>query len=542
MSFGLEDHENPTSLPRPLSGRRKVVLPEWRTVDIAEENPDWLDLYIPDDAQSSMFDFEDIDLFLPSACKNGYDVKHFIAEGASGKVFDVCKDNVCGKVLKVVPFVSNENDENDFDDAEAEFMTEAEYTYLMGRKGIGPLVYDYWLCPRMARKDGNRIKLGPGGMMVVRKMDMTLHDYAEEQTETIKHNFDAYKRKKAAQAYLDTMKQAKEKLIKKLHLMDTIKYMGHTYVHEDIHAGNVMVNLSQDDGHIRDIRFVDFGKISVDDTISEAEQQIVWMFANLTAPVLEYTEKAVEEEKYEEKREEVQDPTQVNKVKFRQSANGNIKEYIIPMEKGNVYADSIDCLQGYEVSNFIGGGFFGVVLQGCIQSDCSYAIKIQEILAHHTAMTPVKFESNVTKRASELGVTPKFIEYIECTGTRASDGSPVKLGIIVTEKWDTDLDTFVNSKRPLTGAFQRYVPSWVIDKLEKQVDILHKNNIIHNDMRSSNVVLRLSEDNTITDVALVDFGLARVNGKGWAGQKNDYNADDDYKLVKYYREGEDLFI
>lgn len=271
MSDLYESEEEEKKKPRrkPLTKRRKVRLPEWRTIDLSAENPEWLDIVTETDVDSDMIDWETMKAFMSSACNNGYEQKKYLGRGNSGSVFQVCKDGDCEKVVKVVPF--DDDDEEEY--YRISFMEEAEYSFLMGYYGIGPRVHDYWLCPSMAVNHYGKVHIVPGGLMVMDKMDMVLADYIDSRAGEISAEMTESERRELTERFQEEMKVARAKIGQKLRLMDTIKYDGRTLLHRDLHGGNIMVNVDGQD-HITDIRFIDFGKLDEDLDIKEAEQRL----------------------------------------------------------------------------------------------------------------------------------------------------------------------------------------------------------------------------------------------------------------------------
>ena len=75
---------------------------------------------------------------------------------------------------------------------------------------------------------------------------------------------------------------------------------------------------------------------------------------------------------------------------------------------------------------------------------------------------------------------------------------------IVTELMDTSLEDYVMDNGILSNEQAKLVFTCLCDAIEH----CHQNNIIHRDIKSSNVLLKLDENNKIVDCRLSDFGLA----------------------------------
>lgn len=285
MSFGLDDDDG-SPKKKAIRYRRNVQPPELRVIDIAGENPEWLDAKLAHKIDPDMIDWENVEAFLPSACMKGYRQKKYLGRGSYGSVFQVCKDDDCKKALKIVPLGAR--DEEELNDNIDKFEYESQYGFIMGYHGIGPTVYDYWFCPKIAYAMGESVQLGPAGMIVMQKMDMDLHDYAEEQIRDILHEYTDSRRRELALIFLQEMNGAEKTLKRKLRRMSKIKYNGNTFVHGDIHGGNIMVNVKPGSDvidHIEDVRFVDFGNINEDTPEKDAMDDISDTFSAFTSRI-----------------------------------------------------------------------------------------------------------------------------------------------------------------------------------------------------------------------------------------------------------------
>ena len=75
---------------------------------------------------------------------------------------------------------------------------------------------------------------------------------------------------------------------------------------------------------------------------------------------------------------------------------------------------------------------------------------------------------------------------------------------IVTDLMDTTLEDYIIENGSLSDEQAKLVFTCLCNAIEH----CHKNNIIHRDIKASNVLLKLDEDNKIVEFRLSDFGLA----------------------------------
>lgn len=165
-------------------------------------------------------------------------------------------------------------------------------------------------------------------------------------------------------------------------------------------------------------------------------------------------------------------------------------------------------------AGYIYEGEFGVVYRVCnIDKDCNYVIKIQKMgdfsVDSGGIMLDSKVQSDVNDWKREVEVTIEFNKYgvgakiasawLCANETKNPDGSIKRelLGIFVSEKWDGNMKDQPCLSREL------------IDKLENQVNIIHKLGYVHMDIYPKNILCKKNWFGTITDVTLTDFGWVR---------------------------------
>lgn len=165
-------------------------------------------------------------------------------------------------------------------------------------------------------------------------------------------------------------------------------------------------------------------------------------------------------------------------------------------------------------AGYIYEGTYGVVYRVCdINNDCNYVMKVQNIGKFAKKANDIKLEPNVQSELDdwtrEVEVTVEFNKYgigakiasaWLCENEFENHDGSIKrdlLGIIVSEKWDSNMEGQPCLSREL------------IDKLENQVNIIHKLGYIHMDIYPKNVLCKKNWFGTIIDVTLTDFGWVR---------------------------------
>lgn len=157
------------------------------------------------------------------------------------------------------------------------------------------------------------------------------------------------------------------------------------------------------------------------------------------------------------------------------------------------------CLNGYQLLDLLGKpGTYGLVKQACLDGDCNYALKIQNISKSNDKKV---FDSECQYSeilSRKYGIGPKFIARWEC------NNFGTQYGFIVTEKWDKTLYEILTSK-----STKQICEAKFIQKLYEQVQNIHKEGLIHSDILPKNILVKLNSKQEIADVTLADFGLMR---------------------------------
>lgn len=169
----------------------------------------------------------------------------------------------------------------------------------------------------------------------------------------------------------------------------------------------------------------------------------------------------------------------------------------------NEYFDGV-----YEITNMIGFGAFGVVMQ-CIHKETGrvYAVK----MIHD--VDDVTFEDSALLCVRENGGHPHILEY--CKSYRHNG-----FHYLVTEFIDGDsLISYLSAHGPLSeeDAIQ------LADQLVCALNYLHSNHIIHRDVKPENIMVQKpiqEERNETPCLKLIDFGSAVVSSSDqWSSAK-----------------------
>lgn len=106
----------------------------------------------------------------------------------------------------------------------------------------------------------------------------------------------------------------------------------------------------------------------------------------------------------------------------------------------------------------------------------------------------LKFEKEITKSFSELNASVRYVTSFEFeTVNELFNG-------FITEYWDHNLSEF---KIPIDEK--------IYEKLKKQIQIIHENNIAHLNIKPQNIFIKLNENNEIINATIYNFGCAINN-------------------------------
>jgi serine/threonine protein kinase len=195
---------------------------------------------------------------------------------------------------------------------------------------------------------------------------------------------------------------------------------------------------------------------------------------------------------------------------------GPIDKIKLKFQTERLYINKI-CLKGYKLEKYIAEGGYGLVYQACdTENKCNYAIKIQPLYFNNeTRIDDWLREVKLTGILNiEHDIGPKFIGAWLCEEDQ--------VGIIISELWDGQLDNFVCP------------PKYLIEKLQKQIDIINNLGYVHGDIRPRNILVKKNKENEIIDVTLTDFGTVNTPEQ-WKQDEKDYGF-----IKSYYNDHFDM--
>jgi len=153
---------------------------------------------------------------------------------------------------------------------------------------------------------------------------------------------------------------------------------------------------------------------------------------------------------------------------------------------------SVDQLRHYRIIKRIGRGSFGAVYKA-EKKGITRALKLVNL--RETSRDEFFLECEMTKVFSELKSAPTYFKSWSLPSK--------KVGVIVTELWDTSLGKYMdNSDR-------KSVPKLVLEKIQGQLDRIHGMGVSHFDLHADNILLRLTDGGKVCDAILADFGHAK---------------------------------
>jgi len=155
---------------------------------------------------------------------------------------------------------------------------------------------------------------------------------------------------------------------------------------------------------------------------------------------------------------------------------------------------SVDQLRHYRIIKRIGRGSFGAVYKAQSKDGVARALKLVNL--RETSGDEFFLECEMTKVFSELKSGPTYVKSWSIPSK--------KVGVIVTELWDTTLGKYMDN-----NSERKSVPPLVLEKIQGQLERIHDQGISHFDLHADNILLRLTDENKVIDAILADFGHAK---------------------------------
>lgn len=164
----------------------------------------------------------------------------------------------------------------------------------------------------------------------------------------------------------------------------------------------------------------------------------------------------------------------------------------------------INPLKNYYLKELIGSGTAGLVYSAVNQTDSkNYAIKLENLYIDKNSLKNINNyenvknniyqefykEVNITKVFNDNNIGPKFFD--------SWINNELEIGIIVTELWDTTLKLYNSCN----------IPENIINKLRQEIEKIHSIGYIHYDIKKDNILIKINDNDEITDITITDFNL-----------------------------------
>lgn len=235
------------------------------------------------------------------------------------------------------------------------------------------------------------------------------------------------------------------------------------------------------------------------------------------------------------------------------------------------YSIPKDCMKGLVIGGLLGKGVFSEVHDAEVKGLRKYVVKIikldippayeensDEEMFHerHTSKEMFNREVFFQKKAASIGVAPKikraficasnqrefiavaprFIVGLDVKGIRGGfEAKVIEFGFIIMEKLTISLSAYIRENLPDTEFLEK-IRKILIEK----INLMHSHGIFHGDMRPDNVMLQLNKDGDVSDLKIIDYGMAGTSATQ-TDSNLDWMVDDEYwKLFSgAYPEGEE---
>lgn len=183
------------------------------------------------------------------------------------------------------------------------------------------------------------------------------------------------------------------------------------------------------------------------------------------------------------------------------------------------------CMKGYDLKKWLSTGSYGAVYQVCeTEHNCNYVVKIQDLSfpGYPSIIDPDRKEEwerewKTSKMLYEdYNIGSKFVGFGFCEDDN--------IGIIVSELWSGSL-AGKGKQSPCL------LPN-IVNRLEKEVEIIGSLGLVHGDILPKNVLVRKDKSGNITDATLTDFGTVDTD-KAW--QRKVMNDEPQIKVFYDYQ-------
>lgn len=191
-------------------------------------------------------------------------------------------------------------------------------------------------------------------------------------------------------------------------------------------------------------------------------------------------------------------------------------EYQVNIPERGIIKINESCLKGIEIKDFLGNGTTASVykiIDKNLDKTIDYVVKLINLDAskddynsnNYKEIIKEKYinfnkEAEISLLFSSFNIGPKIYKYWIC--------NDINIGVIITEKWDTTLREFTDGyeyKKRVSILCNKLL----VDKLNNQINEIHKLGYIHYDIKPENILIKLDNKNEIIDITITDFGLTK---------------------------------
>lgn len=171
------------------------------------------------------------------------------------------------------------------------------------------------------------------------------------------------------------------------------------------------------------------------------------------------------------------------------------------------------CLKGHQIKHFLGSGSYGEVYASCLNNNCDYAVKIQQIDDERDQKDFLR-EVNIGKEMTKHNISVPIKAFWFCKSTLPT------LAVIVQEKYDQNM-----SYRELRDNLK--IKKKAYDLVQK----MHAVGVIHADLFPRNIMYKKTKSGR-EKIRFIDWGLAWKYKKSKFGHHRESFID---SLIEHYR-------
>lgn len=171
----------------------------------------------------------------------------------------------------------------------------------------------------------------------------------------------------------------------------------------------------------------------------------------------------------------------------------------------------------------LGQGNFGYVFEACIGTDCTYAVKVQDITGI-SDLSKIESTVEISRMVGEAGIGPRIYDALICNDPevffREDESNGLSLEIEAAPGYTYYPDILVGTylfivmEKLVGSTLDQYLAAGnglesVFDSIVSTIDSLHALGVIHRDLKADNIFIDLDRR-----VRLLDFGASQYYPEG----------------------------